>query len=76
VYISRLDSTLSVFVSLARSRSLSLSLSSSFASSRGSVWGPKRSVSQKQRGRQKDSGFKLLLGTRGGGWKGGFPTAF
>jgi hypothetical protein len=31
-------------------------------------------VYQKQRRRQKDSGFKLLLGTRGGG--GGFPTAF
>ncbi len=61
--------------SLSLSRSLALSpLSSSFASQRGSVWGPKRSVYQKQRRRQKDSGFKLLLGTRGGG--GGFPTAF
>jgi hypothetical protein len=78
VYVSRLDSTLSVFVSLARSlaRPRSLSLSSSFASQRGSVGEPKRSVSQKQRRRQKDSGFKLLLGTRGGGARVGSQQRF
>lgn len=73
---ARLDSfRLRLSRSLARPRSLSLSLASSLASQRGSVGEPKRSVSQKQRRRQKDSGFKLLLGTRGGP-KGGFPTAF
>ncbi len=71
---TRLFPSFSLSLSLSLARSLSSLVFLCVAKQRGSVWGPKRSVYQKQRRRQKDSGFKLLLGTRVGG--GGFPTAF